>query len=157
MPNSDGSEVLDINTGGKIISATRDTLTQIKGKRLEALFSGRWDKQFLRDEYGRVFRDINTKWFRTVVDYLNKRKITPLNSPLEITRMGEGEYIILQHLLISFGLVDDSVSQSKILFDKTKLGTVIDEHSNASKYQWENITFENFPKETPHDIQTVLK
>ena len=45
-------------------------------------------------------------------------------------------------------------------FEKTKLGTVrdeVDEHSNASKDQWENITFDNFPKETPQNIQTFLK
>ena len=35
----DGSEILDINAGGIIISVTRDTLTHIKGKKLEALFS----------------------------------------------------------------------------------------------------------------------
>ena len=37
----DGSEILDINAGGVIMSVTRDTLTLIKGTRLEALFSGR--------------------------------------------------------------------------------------------------------------------
>ena len=37
----DGSEILDINAGGVIMSVTRNTLTQIKGTRLEALFSGR--------------------------------------------------------------------------------------------------------------------
>ena len=35
-----GSEILDINAGGVIMSVTRDTLTQIKGTMLEALFSG---------------------------------------------------------------------------------------------------------------------
>ena len=37
----DGSEILNINAGGEIISVTQDTLTQIKGTRLEALFCGR--------------------------------------------------------------------------------------------------------------------
>ena len=37
----DGSEIMDINEGGVVMSVTKDTLTQIKGKRLEALFSGR--------------------------------------------------------------------------------------------------------------------
>ena len=36
-----GSEILEINAGGVIMSVTRDTLTLIKGTRLEALFSGR--------------------------------------------------------------------------------------------------------------------
>ena len=33
----------------------------------------------------------------------------------------------------------------------------VDENSNASKDQWKSMTFDNFPKETPHNIQTVLK
>ena len=41
VPNADGLEILDINAGGKITSVTRDTLNQMKGTRLEALFSGK--------------------------------------------------------------------------------------------------------------------
>ena len=55
----DGSEILDINAGGIIISVTRDTLTQIKGKRLEALFSRQWYKRLPRDKDGKMFLDIN--------------------------------------------------------------------------------------------------
>ena len=49
-----------------------------------------------------------------------------------------GGGIVLQQLLISFGLVYDSVAQSKRLFEKTKLGIVrdeVDEYSNAPKDQ----------------------
>ena len=38
---------------------TRDTLTQIKGTRLETLFSGRWYKHLPRDGDSRVFLNIN--------------------------------------------------------------------------------------------------
>ena len=38
-------DLVEINAGGKIIIARRSTLTQMKGTRLEALFSGRWDKR----------------------------------------------------------------------------------------------------------------
>ena len=41
VPNADGLEILDINAGGKITSVTRDTLNQMKGTRLEALFSSK--------------------------------------------------------------------------------------------------------------------
>ena len=58
-----GLEFLDIKAGGVIMSVTRGTLTQIKGSRLEAIFSGRWDKHLLRDGNGRVFMDINPKCF----------------------------------------------------------------------------------------------
>ena len=38
--DANGSEILRINAGYDIISVTRDTLTQIKGTRLEALLCG---------------------------------------------------------------------------------------------------------------------
>ena len=70
------SEILDINVGGVIISVTRYTLTLIKGTRLEALFSGRWDKRLKRNEGGRMFLDVNPNCFGEVVNLLRKRQIT---------------------------------------------------------------------------------
>lgn len=40
-------DLVEINAGGKIIVARRSTLTQMKDTRLEALFSGRWDKRYV--------------------------------------------------------------------------------------------------------------
>merc|ERR1712157_433639 len=39
-----GEDLVEINAGGRLISVKRSTLTQIKGTRLETLFSGRYDK-----------------------------------------------------------------------------------------------------------------
>ena len=86
----DGSDILDINAGGSIISVTRGTLTQIKGTRLEALFSGRWDRRLPRDDDGRVFLDVNPKCFGVVVDYLNESRITPPDCSQKILHLGEG-------------------------------------------------------------------
>ena len=44
-------------------------------------------------------------------DYLNEGKITPLNSPLEMPHMGEKDDIVLQQLLVLFGLVYDNIVQ----------------------------------------------
>ena len=44
-------------------------------------------------------------------DYLNEGKITPLNILLEMPHMGEEDDIVLQQLLVLFGLVDDSIVQ----------------------------------------------
>ena len=71
------------------MSVTRDTLTQIKGTRLEALFIGRWDKRLPRDGEGRVFLDINPKCFEVVLDYLNERKIAPPDCSPEMLYLGE--------------------------------------------------------------------
>lgn len=48
-------DIIEINAGGKIISTQRGTLTRWEGTRLEALFSGRWEKMLLRDGDGRIF------------------------------------------------------------------------------------------------------
>jgi hypothetical protein len=52
-------DIIEINVGGENINAKRGTLFQIKGTRLEALFSGRWDKKLLRDSSGRIFLNVN--------------------------------------------------------------------------------------------------
>ena len=66
--NVDGLEILDINAGRVVMSVTKDILTQIKGKSLEALFSGRWDRHLPRDKNGKVLLDINAKCFGVVAD-----------------------------------------------------------------------------------------
>ena len=146
--------------GGVIISVTRDTLTQIKGTRLEALFSGRWEKRLPKDGDGRVLLDVNPNCFRAVVDYLNEQKITPPNSPIEMPHLEEEDDIIFQQLLLAFGLVDDGAVQSKRSAREMELGTVSDgsdENPKALKDQWQSMNFDSFPKEPPHEIQTVLK
>jgi hypothetical protein len=49
--NADAADddIVEVNAGGKIVVAKRRTLTQMQGTRLEALFSGRWDKKLRRD------------------------------------------------------------------------------------------------------------
>ena len=89
--NVDGCEILDTNAGGIIISVTRDTLTQIKGTRLEALFRWRWDKRMPRDGVGRVLLDVNPKCFGVVVDYLNERRIAPPDCSPKMLRFGGGQ------------------------------------------------------------------
>ena len=37
-------DLIEINAGGKVVVARRGTLTRSKGTRMEALFSGRWDR-----------------------------------------------------------------------------------------------------------------
>ena len=71
----DGSEILDINAGGVMMSVTQDILTQIKGSRLEALFSGRWDKHLPRDGGGRVFLDITPN----PLGLISRNTLPPLN------------------------------------------------------------------------------
>jgi hypothetical protein len=52
-------DLVEVNASGKIMVAKRSTLTQMKGTRLEALFSGRWDQKLSRDSHGRIFLDVD--------------------------------------------------------------------------------------------------
>ena len=60
-----------------MISVTSYTLTLIKGAKLEAVFSGLWERCITRESNDRVFLDINHKCFGAVVDYLNEIKFAP--------------------------------------------------------------------------------
>lgn len=97
-------DIVEINAGGKLISAKRSTLTQLKGTRLEALFSGRYDQKSRRDADGRIFLDVNPVCFQAIVDYLNELAITPdgvsTSPPTVEADLGH----ILNHQLELFGL-----------------------------------------------------
>ena len=76
IPDVSEDDLIEINAGGKIIAAKRGVLTQRKGTRLEALFSGRWEQKLQRDNSGRIFLDVNPKAFRAIVDWLNMMSIS---------------------------------------------------------------------------------
>jgi hypothetical protein len=70
------SDIIRLNVRGTKLFARRDTLTVVKSSRLEALFSGRWENQLLRDDQGRVFMDVDPKSFMKVLEYLYMVKIS---------------------------------------------------------------------------------
>ncbi|KAL3768632.1 hypothetical protein ACHAW5_004327 [Stephanodiscus triporus] len=100
------NDLVEINAGGKVIVAKRSTLTQIQGTRLEALFSGRWDKKLLRDSHGRIFLDVNPTCFQAIVDYLSERMISSEDSPPSPPSVDDERAHILQCQLELFGLLD---------------------------------------------------
>ena len=95
---------VEVNAGGKIIVAKRSTLTQMKGTRLEALFSGRWDKKLSRDSHGRIFLDVDSTCFQAIVDYLSEMMISSEDSPPSPPSVDDEHEHILQHQLELFGL-----------------------------------------------------
>eukprot|EP00970_Alexandrium_tamarense_P011712 scaffold2566_cov125-Alexandrium_tamarense.AAC.15 len=99
-------DLVEVNAGGKIIAAKRATLTQLKGTRLAALFSGRWDKKLQRDGDGRIFLDVNPVCFQAIVDYVNELKISSSDSPPSVSTVDEELDHILMHQLELFGLTD---------------------------------------------------
>jgi hypothetical protein len=109
---------IEINAGGKIIVAKRSTLTQIQGSRMEALFSGRWDKKLLRDGHGRIFLDVDPTCFQAIVDYLNEMNISSKDSPPSPPSVDDEHKHILKHQLELFGLLPEcSLPDSTIIKD----------------------------------------
>jgi len=110
-------DIVEINAGGKIIAAKRSTLTQLKGTRLEALFSGRWDKKLQRDSNGRIFLDVNSVCFQAIVDYLNEMTISSEDNPPESPSVDDEHKHILRHQLELFGIMT-KFSDSNIIKDE---------------------------------------
>ena len=67
---------------GTELFARRDTLTVVKGSRFEALFSGRWENQLLRDSKGTIFIDFDPAIFKKILEYLYMMKISEDIPPL---------------------------------------------------------------------------
>ena len=115
--------IVEINAGGKIIAAKRGTLTQLKGTRLESLFSGRWDKKLQRDNDGRIFLDVDPACFQAIVDYLNELAISSEDNPPHPPSVDDEHKHILKHQLGLFGLSDqmpEELPDSTIIKDETK-------------------------------------
>ena len=66
----------------------------------------------LRDRDRRIFLDVNPACFWTVVDYLNKSKIAYTGSAPGKQHVGKYDNIVLQQLLLAFGLEDDRLVHS---------------------------------------------
>ena len=116
--NVSDDDVVEINSGGMIISAKRSTLTQLKGTRVEALFSGRWDNKLQRDSNERIFLDVNPVCFQAIVDFLNELTISSEDDPPSPPSVDEEHEHILKHQLDLFGMRQGEMSESNIIMDK---------------------------------------
>ncbi len=76
------SDIIRLNVRGTELFARRDTFTVVKGSRFEALFSGRWENQILRDNKGTIFIDIDPVIFKKILEYLYMVKISEDVPPL---------------------------------------------------------------------------
>jgi hypothetical protein len=111
-------DFIEINAGGKVIAVKRATLTQtqLHGSRLEALFSGRWDKKLGRDSSGRIFLDVNSDCFQAIVDYMNELAISSDDDPPELPTVDDELQHILAHQMNLFGLTfNEHLPESNII------------------------------------------
>ena len=113
--NASGNDILEINAGGKVVTMKRATLLQLQGSRLEAMFSGRWDKKLTRDNYGRIFLDVNGDCFQAIVDYMNELAISSEDEPPDPPSVDDELQHILQHQMYLFRLVDHYKIESNIV------------------------------------------
>ncbi|EJK55575.1 hypothetical protein THAOC_24683 [Thalassiosira oceanica] len=126
--NEDASDddIVNINAGGTIIDVKRGTLCQLKGTRLEALFSGRWEKKLQKDSSGRIFLDVNPTAFQAIVDYLNELSISAEEDPPQLPRVNEEHQHILDHQLELFGLRSSRHPESTVLNQKSHFDLIHD-------------------------------
>ena len=136
--------------GGTIISVTRDTLTQIKGTRPEALFCGRREKRFAnghgwKDIYGRQFCALSgQRWItrsRSVRSHISR------GYPGKATCRVRGQHCSSGRLLLAFGSEADGIIRSKESIKKSKVSenkAESNEHSLASQDKWRTMKFDKF-------------
>jgi hypothetical protein len=67
------SDVLTLNVGGKTMSVLRRTLTSVQGSMLATKFSGRWDDGMEKDKDGNIFIDEDFDVFEAMVNALRDR------------------------------------------------------------------------------------
>ncbi|EJK77995.1 hypothetical protein THAOC_00131, partial [Thalassiosira oceanica] len=96
--NASPEDWVEVNCGGRVISARRGTLCQLEGTNFGAVFSGAYEKKLPRDRDGRIFLDLCPDELQTIVDYLAELSIS---SPDNLPKLPE-EAGCLAHL---FGLV----------------------------------------------------
>jgi len=75
-PDASPEDWVEVNCGGRVISARRSTLCQLEGTKFGTLFSGLYEKKLPRDREGRIFLDLCPDEFQAIVDYLNELSIS---------------------------------------------------------------------------------
>ena len=102
----------------------------------------------LRDRDGRIFLDVNPACFRAVLDYFKERKIASTDNNPGKPHVGKDDYIVLQQLILAFGLGDDKLVHSMKYDGKPKVKgnrAESDAHSLASQDKWQTMKFNTFP------------
>eukprot|EP01113_Clastostelium_recurvatum_P051300 TRINITY_DN9932_c0_g1_i1.p1 TRINITY_DN9932_c0_g1~~TRINITY_DN9932_c0_g1_i1.p1 ORF type:complete len:324 (-),score=49.34 TRINITY_DN9932_c0_g1_i1:127-1098(-) len=63
-----GSDIVELNVGGRHFTTSRSTLCSRPNSKLEAMFSGRW--KMPEDKTGKIFLDRDGKHFKLILEFL---------------------------------------------------------------------------------------
>ena len=64
------NDTLKVDVGGVRMVCKRSILIVLHASKLAKIFSGRWDKNFLRDSVDRIFLGVNPACFKKILDYI---------------------------------------------------------------------------------------
>ncbi|KAL3145729.1 protein homooligomerization [Trebouxia sp. C0010 RCD-2024] len=75
------TDILELNVGGKLLSTTRETLTQATGSMLAAWFGPVWADHHKRDQQGRIFLNCDPYCFGRILSFLRCKLIEDPDHP----------------------------------------------------------------------------
>jgi hypothetical protein len=130
-------DLIEINAGGKVVVARRGTLTQSKGTRMEALFSGRWDKKLLRDRDDRIFLDVNSDCFQAIIVYMNELIGSSCDKPPEPPSVYDELMTMLEHQLKLFEVVVPRMMPDSKIITQSSHADILYDWLGDSDGEWE--------------------
>ena len=104
--SNDDDVIIEINAGGKIISALRSTLTLAPDTMFTYMFSGRWEESMKRDNNNRVFLDYDPELIEIIVNFLRMTKIKDPTKPVRSPKVHVDKKEDFDDILRYFGLSD---------------------------------------------------
>ncbi|OEU11365.1 hypothetical protein FRACYDRAFT_228067 [Fragilariopsis cylindrus CCMP1102] len=148
--SSDDDVIIEINAGGKVISALRSTLCLVAPDTMFSyMFSGRWDDSLTRDNNGHVFLDHDPELIEIIVNFLRTKKIEDQSSPVKSPTIPDGKKKEFETLLHYFGLSDFFYPSPLLLpLDIANIevvqphGSVVDVTKGVNKIQFTNASRE---------------
>jgi len=166
--NVDEDDLIQINVGGRAITASRGTLTHHKGTMLEALFSGRWDKRIQRDGFGHIFLDVNPVCFQRMINYLSMQKKSSEERMSQFFHTDRELQLILHHTMTYFGIEPpfsfpepSTTNVTRNVFGWSSAAyaqvTQLPQNMFSNKAIWETMTFDEFPSNLKKNMSQEQK
>jgi len=161
--NANENDLIEINAGGRVITANRGALIYQKGTMLEALFSGRWDKEIQRDGLDRIFLDVNPECLQSIINYLYVLKHSSEKNLSQYLSVGNEFKQIFKHLLLYFEIDHSATQDGRQLCQIDQDGTIVNDPQtvlqaqgvHTGKAAWKTLTFNELP-DIAKDVKNSL-